>query len=101
MAVCSPRLNRLLKKFQAEGQPALATFWREVAQQGTPLIEPIAEQEHQVAVTFLWRATEAIENVVVIGQLGTGQDFAENCMQRLNFRMHRLSRGASPAPVYL
>ena len=83
MAVLSPRLNRLLQEFPVEGRQALDTFWQEVAQQGTPLIEPIAEHEQQVFVTFLWRANEAIENVVVIGQLGTGQDFAENCMQRL------------------
>ena len=83
MAVFSPRLNRLRQEFSVEGRQALDTFWREVAQQGTPLIERLADQEQQVLVTFLWRASEAIENVVVIGQLGTGLDFAENCMQRL------------------
>lgn len=83
MSLFSPRLNRLLQEFQVEGQPALDTFWREVAQQGTPLIERLADQEQQVLVTFLWRASEAIKNVVVIGQLDTGQAFAENCMQRL------------------
>ncbi|MEZ4706024.1 MAG: enterochelin esterase [Caldilineaceae bacterium] len=83
MAVLSPRINKLLQEMQSEGQPALAPFWREASQHGAPLIERIADDEQHVLVTFLWRASEATENVVVIGQLGTGQDFAENCMQRL------------------
>lgn len=84
MAVLSPRLNRLLQELRSEDRQALNTFWQEVSQQGTPLVERVADHEKQVLVTFLWRASEEIENVVVIGQLGTGQDFADNCMQRLS-----------------
>lgn len=83
MRVLSPRLQKLVQDMQGDSQAALDAFWREVSQQGTPLVERMADEEQQVLVTFLWRASEAIGNVVVIGQLGTGQDFAENCMERL------------------
>ena len=79
----SPRLKKLLHDLQGGKQSALDTFWPEVSQQGAPLIERMANDAQHVLVTFLWRASEPIENVMVIGQLGAGQDFAENCMQRL------------------
>ncbi|MCB0095539.1 MAG: DUF3327 domain-containing protein, partial [Caldilineaceae bacterium] len=79
----SPRLKKLLHDLQGGKQSALDTFWPEVSQQGAPLIERMADDAQHVLVTFLWRASEPIENVMVIGQLGAGQDFAENCMQRL------------------
>lgn len=82
-SVASPRINRLLQALQLGKQEELEAFWCEVAQRGTPLVEDIAGSEQYVLVTFLWRASDETENVVVIGQLGSGQDFAENCMCRL------------------
>lgn len=79
----SSRLNTLLEEIHADGQPALDIFWQEISQRGTPLVEYDDEDSQQCLVTFLWRAETAIENVVVIGQLGTGQEFTENCMERL------------------
>src|SRR6266542_2521642 len=44
---------------------ALEAFWREVAERGTPLIEPIAGDDEHALVTFVWRASEELGSVVV------------------------------------
>lgn len=47
-------------------QEALETFWQEIEEKGTPLIED-AEEEGYSLLTFLWRQREETSNVVVIG----------------------------------
>lgn len=47
----SPRLQALAQQLQAGGNTE--AFWREVAQQGAPLVEPWSERER--LVTFVWR----------------------------------------------
>jgi len=63
----SPRLAALQQQLAAGDQGALDSFWREVTAAGTPLIEPIAGDERQVLLTFLWRASEPVERVLVFG----------------------------------
>src|SRR5262245_29889244 len=71
----SSRLAVLQRQIEGGDQGALAIFWREVAAQGSPLIEPIDGDRQHMLVTFLWRAAEPIENVVVAGGLaGRGFD---------------------------
>jgi enterochelin esterase family protein len=79
----SPRLKQLQQALAAGNTTALELFWQEVAQQGTPLVEAVENNDEEVWVTFLWRAAEPVENVVVIGQLASGQNFAENRMAPL------------------
>ena len=50
----SPRLQALRQQLQSGG--STDAFWREVASQGTPLVEPWSERER--LVTFLWRGAE-------------------------------------------
>jgi enterochelin esterase family protein len=87
----SSRLAALQQQIEDEGQGALAAFWHEVAAQGTPLIEPIAGDQRQMLVTFLWRAAEPVENVVVVGGLaGRGFDpMAQLPMTDLWFKTYR------------
>ncbi len=61
----SPGLAALLKDLQMGNRAALETFWRDVAKQGTPLVEPTSDKSNYLYVTFLWRGTEATKNVVV------------------------------------
>ena len=63
----SPRLALLQKEVRARNKSAIESFWREMAEQGTPLIEPVKGQASYYLVTFLWRHTEETKNVAVIG----------------------------------
>jgi hypothetical protein len=68
----------------AEGDAAAAErFWREVAVQGTPLIEPIEEDRENFLVTFLFRHGAEVRNVVVFPDSGLWGDIPSNRMERL------------------
>lgn len=80
----SPRLVALRRATESGDGAPLAAFWREVAAQGAPLIEPIDGDDRYVLVTFLWRAQGATRNVVVEGGLdGWGLDMAASRMRQL------------------
>ncbi|WP_313079203.1 enterochelin esterase [Pulveribacter sp.] len=66
----SPRL-RALAQALAEGGDTEA-FWRERAQQGTPLVEPLPEG--QSLVTFLWRGTPGTRSVRLFGSPSGNHD---------------------------
>ena len=63
----SPRIESLRKQV-ASGSDT-AGFWKEVAAEGTPLIEPLGTDGKYSLVTFLWRATYDTRNVFVRGPL--------------------------------
>jgi len=62
----SPRLQTLLQELAAGNPDALASFWRDIAEQGTPLIEPISDDDAHASVTFLWRDTAETGAPVVL-----------------------------------
>ncbi len=62
-----PRLQSLADSIAGRGSPELDAFWDEVASAGTPLIEPDETDPSCSLVTFLWRASGVVENVVVYG----------------------------------
>jgi hypothetical protein len=62
----SPRLAALSQALDAGEARALDHFWTIVAHEGTPLIEPSPTRPEHVLVTFLWRAHEPVEHVVLI-----------------------------------
>ncbi|CUJ19249.1 Ferric enterobactin esterase [Achromobacter xylosoxidans] len=65
-AIDSPRLAALARELARGGNTD--AFWREIAGQGTPLVEPVDAGRDRV--TFLWRGAE--RNVRLFG--GPGQD---------------------------
>lgn len=65
----SPRLAALKQELEVGNEAALAAFWERVVEEGTPLIEPIPDDAGQALVTFLWRADEATEHVVLVSCL--------------------------------
>ncbi|TMC25676.1 MAG: hypothetical protein E6J36_04340, partial [Chloroflexi bacterium] len=77
----SPCLAALQEELLYGNHTALVTFWREITAQGAPLIETIPGDDIHVLVTFLWQATEEIQNVVVAGAL-VGWNISENQMSR-------------------
>ncbi|HVC81694.1 MAG TPA: enterochelin esterase domain-containing protein [Chloroflexota bacterium] len=69
----SPRLGALQEAIAVGKNGVLDAFWREIAMQGTPLIEPIADDAGHWLVTFLWRGDAATTHVdVIAGVLGDG-----------------------------
>ncbi|MFT4036927.1 MAG: alpha/beta hydrolase-fold protein [Thermomicrobiales bacterium] len=66
----SPRLQQLRAELDGGDADEPARFWAEVAAAGSPLIERLPDDPAACLVTFLWRETEPIENVVVVEELG-------------------------------
>ncbi len=78
----SPHLNQLHQEIKMGNQSAMHTFWQEMSQRGTPLIEPDAQSDNFSLVTFIWQGTATTQHVSVqIAVDGTGQD--EHEMTRL------------------
>lgn len=67
----SPRIDTLRKQVAA-GTADLNEFWRQVAAEGTPLVEPIAKDPRHQLVTFLWRGTPETRNVFPIASFKIG-----------------------------
>ena len=74
----SPRIRKLLQA----GPSAVETFWDQVGREGTPLIEPYSEDTTQILLTFLWRATTTVENVVVFSAL-SGWTLPDNMLHHI------------------
>ena len=60
-------------------------FWKQVVQEGTPLVEPFGSDGVYQLVTFLWRATHETRNVLVMGSLTVSGT------PRMDYVMHRLA----------
>ena len=61
----SPRISALEQVLASSNRDALETFWQEITEQGTPLIESIEGDNEHNLVTFLWRDKGDTRNVVV------------------------------------
>lgn len=61
----SPRIQALRTEIAA-GQ-STDGFWKDMADHGTPLVEPLDPEGKYRLVTFLWRARHETKNVVVLG----------------------------------
>lgn len=97
----SPRLAALEKQLRTGDNAALANFWQQVTQEGTPLVEPIPGDAKHVHVTFLWRAKTPTKNVVLVDG-PAGDDFANNQLTHLEGTdlWHRTYRIRSDARFY-
>ncbi len=96
----SPRVAALQQELEAGNSSAIDTFWQEIMENGSPLIEPIEGDDQYVLATFLWRGNEETRNVVVVGGLAGWDDFKQQQMTRLlesdvwyrTYRGHRTLR---------
>ena len=61
----SPRLLALRDRLGSGDRAALDKFWKEISEQGAPIIEPATENNREVLVTMLWRGTAETKNVFV------------------------------------
>jgi len=84
--VISPRLKQLRQAIKMGDRTALDAFWRQLATEGAPLIEPDNEKANFSLVTFLWRGAEETNSVSVqVTVDGSGQDEHDmTCLQDTN-----------------
>jgi enterochelin esterase-like enzyme len=74
----SPRIQALRKEIAA-GQMNTDSFWKQVAAETTPLVEPFGSDGKYQLVTFLWRGVHDTRNVLVRGSFvrpSTPEDYA-------------------------
>ena len=62
----SPRMQILNEALERGDAGVLESFWDEMRQCGTPLIEPIEGDDESSLVTFVWRETDPVLGVGVI-----------------------------------
>lgn len=67
----SPRIEALRKQV-ASGNTDTTGFWKQVTQEGTPLVETIEKDPQHQLVTFLWRGTSETRNVFPVGSFKVG-----------------------------
>lgn len=66
--VTSPTLEAFKQNLATHDNPSalIEAFWQQIAQTGTPLFEPIPDHPDWQSVTFLWRGTDNIKQVLVL-----------------------------------
>ena len=94
----SQRIEALRQRL-ASGDRTTDAFWAEIAQVGTPLIEPSQPDDKHQLVTFLWRGTAQTQNVLVVWSPFTGVRPQDYLMRRLEnsdvwYLVVRVLRGA-------
>ena len=62
----SQRIQTLRASVERGEQDSVSSFWQEVNKAGAPLIEPIAGDRENMAVTFLWKDKTGTKNVLVL-----------------------------------
>lgn len=67
----SPRIDALRRQ-AASGNADINAFWKQVAAEGTPLVESIEKDPQHQLVTFLWRGTSETRNVFPNGSFKIG-----------------------------
>ena len=76
----SPRLKALAAAVEAGDGAAVAAFWNEIKERGTPLVESIEEtpkgdESNYVRLTFLWQGDDTTRNVVLAGGAALGHPY--------------------------
>jgi enterochelin esterase-like enzyme len=79
----SRRIQALQASIQRGEKESVNSFWEEVRKAGAPLIEPIAGDRDNMAVTFLWRGKPDTHNVMVLWTPYAGVVPDEYLMARL------------------
>jgi enterochelin esterase family protein len=79
----SSQIIQLQNDLEGGNTSALTTFWTAVGEQGTPLIEPLPDDEGHVLVTFVWRGNEDTQNLVIFGGLSHLESIEHHQMTRL------------------
>src|ERR1043166_1388866 len=89
----SPRLLALRDRLTSGDRTALAKFWKEISEQGAPIIEPVAGSDDML-VTMLWRAKEETRNVFVFRLGDVSKPMTRLLDTDLWYKTFRLQKGA-------
>ena len=92
--ILSPRLLALRDRLTSGDRTALDKFWKEISEQGAPIIEPVAGSDGDVLVTMLWRAREETRNVFVFRLGDVSKPMARLLDTDLWYKTFRLQKGA-------
>lgn len=79
----SPRIATLRESLATGDRTALDTFWQEVAEHGSPLIELLEGEGSSRLVTFLWRDPGETRNVVMVHGPASWGDWRGNLFVHL------------------
>ena len=79
----SQRIQALRASVERGERESVNAFWEEVKKTGAPLIEPIAGDRENMAVTFVWKGTPNTHSVVVLWLPYVGVAPDEFLMMRL------------------
>jgi len=93
-AYSSPHIDALRDDLVGGKPQSLAAFWQQVHEQGTPLIEPLPNDDRHVLVTFLWRGSAETRNVVVSGGVADYEvvdDFVQHQIMSLSIHFNQTS----------
>ena len=90
----SPRLLALRDRLTAGDRTALDKFWKEINEQGAPIIESATDNDREVLVTMLWRAREETRNVFVFRLGDVSKSMARLLDTDLWYKTFRLQKGA-------
>src|SRR5688572_13293468 len=90
----SPRLLALRDRLTAGDRTALDKFWKEISEQGSPIIESATDNDREVLVTMLWRAREETKNVFVFRLGDVSKPMARLLDTDLWYKTFRLQKGA-------
>jgi len=90
----SPRLLALRDRIASGDRTALDKFWKEISEQGAPIIEPVAGRDHDMLVTMLWRAREETRNVFVFRLGDVSKPMTRLLDTDLWYKTFRLQKGA-------
>jgi enterochelin esterase family protein len=74
----SPTIAKLISDFKSGNKAVLKDFWHKVEENGTPLIEPVENDENYKLVTFIVKADDDTRNVVIITALANQDDVVSN-----------------------
>jgi enterochelin esterase-like enzyme len=90
----SPRLAALQDRLKSGDRDALDNFWKEIEQNGAPVIEPVADSNRDLLVTILWRGTEETRNVFVFRLGDVNKPMVRMLDTDLWYKTFRLQKGA-------
>ena len=90
----SPRLLVLRDRLTSGDRSALDKFWKEINEEGAPIIEPAAGSDQDMLVTMIWRATEETRNVFVFRVGDVSKPMARLLDTDLWYKTFRLQKGA-------
>src|ERR1051325_3280611 len=89
-----PRLLALRDRLTSGDPTALDKFWKEISDQGAPIIEPAAGSDHDMLVTMLWRGREQTKNVFVFRLGDVSKPMTRLLDTDLWYKTFRLQKGA-------